>query len=410
MLPGARGVEKMTVNGYNGSHDRQEPNAMNKKTVVLIAGIVAVAFLAAFLLITPAGKYYTLKRMDIDYRILASCTVSFPEPYEMAARAEGDVIAIPVAEGQQVKQGALLIQVDDFRERQNLAIAVSNYENAKLKLVNAREEVYPRLKEQLNDAAAVQADAKSHADRIGALFAAGAVSKVEWEKAQTALDAARARFNQVKLQVDSYSRSGAAAELINQLNVLDAQVGLAKRAVADKRFIAPYDCTVVKLDVRRGETVAAGKKAVTVLETKPWVLEANVDQKELGFLETGLPCSVVFDAYPGERVKAGISLVCSVIDFAKGTCSLKLQVEENRPFIRHGMTGSVEIAGKKTEGVNANVLALPTAYILHGEGGDFVLVKKGGSSEKTALEFAAIGEKWVSVRNLPEGTRIVLPE
>ena len=383
---------------------------MKKKTVILIAGIVLIAVLAAWLLKKPAGGYYTLKRMDIDYTILAGCTVSFPEPYDIMAKAEGNVVSIPVAEGQQVKKGDLLIQVDDFKEKQNLTIALNNYESVKLKLVNAKEEVYPRLKEQLNDAGFALADAENDLGRFDTLLAAGAISKVEWEKTKAKRDVAQARYNQVRLQLESYSRSGAAAELINQLNILNAQVELARRAVDDRRFAAPYDCTVIRLDVKQGETVAAGKKVVTVLEKKPWVLETNVDQKDLGFLEAGLPCHVVFDAYPAEKVKASISLVCSVIDFAKGTCNLKLQVAEDRPFIKHGMTGSVEISGKRMTGVNVNVLALPVKYIRRENGGSFVLVQKGRAREKTALEFTPIGEKWVSVKNLSAGTRIALPE
>jgi hypothetical protein len=149
---------------------------------------------------------------------------------------------------------------------------------------------------------------------------------------------------------------------------------------------------------------------VTILEIKSWVLETNVDQKELGFLEAGLPCFVVFDAYPAEKVKATISLVCSTIDYAKGTCNLKLQIQENKAFIKHGMTGSVEISGKKIRNVNIHVLALPSKYILREEGGNFVLVKTAKNIEKTAVEFNPIGEKWVAVRNIPEGSRIVLPK
>ena len=383
---------------------------MKNKVMLLLLGFALIAFLLVFLLKKPSAEYYTLKRTDVDYKILASCTVSFPEPYEMAAKTEGDVIRIPVTEGQQVKKGALLIQVDDFKEKQNLTIAANNYENIKLKLINSKEETYPRLKEQLNDAGSVLAEAQNHADRMQALFDAGAVSKVELENAKTKLEAAQAKFNQTKLQLDSYSKSGAAAELINQLNILNAQVELARRAADEKQLIAPYDCTIIKLDVRNGETVAAGKKAITILEKKPWVLETNVDQKELSFLETGLSCLVVFDAYPAVKVKANISLVCSVIDYAKGTCNLKLQVAENKAFIKHGMTGNVEISAKKIKNVNLNVLALPTEYILREKGGNFVLVQTGGKTEKTAVEFTPIGEKWVSVRNIAEGTRIARPK
>ncbi|MBN2346522.1 MAG: HlyD family efflux transporter periplasmic adaptor subunit [Candidatus Aminicenantes bacterium] len=382
-----------------------------KKRIILIAlAIALLAILSAFLLRRPAGEDFVLKRIDVDYSILASCVVSFPKPYDMVAKAGGDVVAIPASEGLRVKKGTLLVQIDDFGERQNLAIALSNYEGVKLKMVNAREEVYPRLREQLNDASASLDEARSHAERIGSLYQAGAVSKVEWERAGTALDTAQARFNQVQLQIDSYKRSGASAELINQLNALSAQVELARRAVADKRVVAPYDATVVDLAVQRGEAVATGERVVTVLERKPWVLEANVDQKELNFLETRLPAVIVFDAFPSEKVKAVVSLVCSVIDLDKGTCGLRLQVEEERPFIKHGMTGSVAIRGKRRAGVNAGVLALPARYVLREDGGSYVLLRRGRGIEKTALEFTAIGEKWVSVRNLPEGARIALPE
>ncbi|MBN2399491.1 MAG: efflux RND transporter periplasmic adaptor subunit [Candidatus Aminicenantes bacterium] len=382
---------------------------MKNKLILLLAVIVLVSAFVVFLVKRPSSEYYTLQRTDVDYKILASCTVSFPEPYAMAAKSEGDVKIIAVAEGQQVTLGALLIQVDDFKERQNLTIAQNNYENTRLKLVNAKEETYPRLKEQLNDTGSVLADAKKQAERMQALYAGGAVSKVEFENAKTKLDTAQARFNQAKLQLDSYARSGAAAELINQLNILNAQVELAKRAVHEKQFVAPYDCTIIKINVKEGETVTVGKTAVIILEKKPWVLETNVDQKELGFLETDLPCLVVFDAYPSEKVRAVISLVCSTIDQAKGTCNLKLQIKENRAFIKHGMTGSVEISGKKVRGVNVQVLALPSQFIIRESDANYVLVDRDSKIEKIRVEFSPIGENWVSISNIPDGTRIVLP-
>lgn len=383
---------------------------MKKKTALIILGIVLLAVLALLLRKRPASQDFVLKRTDVDYSILAGCTVSFPEPYVLTAKAAGDVVGLPVIEGQAVNKGDLLVQVDDFRERQNLAIAESQYQGLKLKMANSRDEVYPRLREQLNDAGARLEEARSHAERLDSLYQAGAVAKVEWERARTALEAAQARFNGIKLQVDAYARSGEAAELASQLNALDAQVQLARRAVADKRLVAPYDCTVVRLDARPGETVAAGQQAVTVLERRPWVLEANVDQKDLGFLEAGLPAAVRFDAYPAETVRARVSLVCSVIDMDKGTCELKIQVAEERPFIKHGMTGSVEIAGRKIAGVNAGVLALPARYLIRDRGGAVVLLHGKQGLARTPVEFTPIGEKWVSVRNLPEGAQVALPE
>lgn len=383
---------------------------MKRTVAFVLAGVILVAVLIALISKNSHKEFYTLERRDIEYRILATCTVQFPEPYTLAAKTEGTVTAAPVAEGQTVRQGDLLVQLDDFKEKQNLAISLSNYESAKLKTINAREEDFPRLLEQLSNAEISLAEARNHAQRMSRLFQSGGVSKVDWETAQTRKDEAQARYNQVKLQVDAYSRSGRAAELIEQLNSLDAQVKLARRGVADRRILAPYSGIVVKLDAKPGEILVPGKSAVTVLEDKPWVLEAGVDQKELPFLEIGLPCTITFDAFPAETVKARISHVCAVIDLAKGTCRLKIEVTGKHSFIKHGMTGIVEIVGKKRKNVNAGVLALPTRYLIRSDEGVFVLVWKDKGNERTAVSVVPIGEKWVNVTNLREGTRIALPE
>lgn len=383
---------------------------MKKKIALILAGVVLLAVLIVLFTKNPQDDFYTLERRDIEYRILATCTVQFPEPYTLTAKAEGTVTAAPVAEGQKIRQGDLLVQLDDFKEKQNLAIALSNYENARLKTINAREEDYPRLLEQLTNVEISLAEARTHAQRLSRLFQAGGVSKVDWENAQTRKNEAQARYNQVKLQVDAYTRSGPAAELIEQLNSLDAQVKLARRAVADMRLVAPYNGLVVTLDAKPGETLGVRENAVTILEDNPWVLEAGVDQKELPFLEAGLPCTITFDAFPAEKVKARISLVCAVIDLAKGTCRLKIEVTENRAFIKHGMTGIVEIIGKKKKNVNEDVLALPTRFLIRSPRGNFVMVMNEKDVERQMVTIVPIGEKWVNVTNLPEGTRIALPE
>ena len=384
---------------------------MKRKHLLVVATIalILVLVLAFLLLRGPRGEDFVLKRTDVDYSILASCTVSDPEPYVVTAKAAGDVVAVPVAEGQRARAGRLLVQLDDFRECRDLAIARSDAESARLKVVNSREEGLPQLREQLRDAEAELAQARRNAERLDALFRAGAIARVDWERARTAQESSLARFNQVKYQVDSYGRSGAAAELANRRRALDARVALARRAVADRRIVAPYDCLVVRLDVKPGEAVVAGSPVATVLERTPWMLEVNVDQKELPFLENDLPCTVRFDAFPAQPVAARVDLVRAVVDLDKGTCGLKLRVTGEYPFIRHGMSGSVEITARKVAGLNAGVLALPARYLVRGPGEPQVLLRGGRGLVRTPVTIVPIGEKWVGVRNLPEGARIALP-
>ena len=62
------------------------------------------------------------------------------------------------------------------------------------------------------------------------------------------------------------------------------------------------------------------------------------------------------------------------------------------------------------ENININVLALPSKYIVREKTGNFVLVQVNKKTEKVPVEFNTIGEKWVSVKNIPEGSRIMLPK
>ena len=64
-------------------------------------------------------------------------------------------------------------------------------------------------------------------------------------------------------------------------------------------------------------------------------------------------------------------------------------------------------SGKKIEKLNVNALVLLSKYIIKEKNGDFVLTKTEKGSEKIKIEYVPIGEKWVSVTNLPVGTKVL---
>ena len=70
--------------------------------------------------------YYSLKPLDLNYTVLASGRVSFPQPYEIAAATSGKITAINCREGELVREGQLLVEMDDYQDRQNVLSAMSN--------------------------------------------------------------------------------------------------------------------------------------------------------------------------------------------------------------------------------------------------------------------------------------------
>ena len=362
--------------------------------------------LSACILASGCGKKaeeYTVKKMDLDYNILANCTVAFPDPYDITAASAGEVKTLGTEEGGMVKKGALLIGLDDFNEQQALSISRANLNDSEIRLKNAKEEDLPALQEQLNSDKIALDDAKKNFDRSTELAKSETITKAELEQAENKYKTADSKYKQTKLRVDSFAKTGQEASLNNQLALLKAKVEIDNKNLEDRHITAPYDCLVTKINARAGEKVKAGAILMTVIEKKDWVLETDVDQKELPYLKLGLKADILFDAYPSERVKAEINFVCASIDTAKGTCNLKLVIKDRKPFIKHGMTGSAEIHA----GSFKQVLAVPSRFV-GVEGRDlFCFIKEKESMKKTSISAKQVGEKYYIAENIPEGTVLV---
>ncbi len=368
--------------------------------------IFLTAILGACILVSACSKKveeYTVKKMDLDYNILANCTVAYPDPYDITAASAGEVKSIGAEEGGIVKKGEALIGLDDFNEQQALSISKANLTDTEIRLKNAKEEDLPAMQEQLKSDKVALDDAQRNFDRSTELAKTETITRAELEQAENKFKTADSKYKQTKLRVDSYAKTGQEASLNNQLALLKAKVEIDRKNLEDRHITAPYDCLVVKINTKGGEKVKSGAVLMTVIEKKDWVLETDVDQKELPYLKLGLKADILFDAYPSEKVKAEINFVCASIDMSKGTCSLKLVIKDRKAFIKHGMTGNAEIRAASFR----EVLAVPSRFIGR-EGRDlFCFIKEKEGVKKSSVFAKQVGEKFYIADNIPEGTVLV---
>ncbi|MCK7482327.1 MAG: efflux RND transporter periplasmic adaptor subunit [Candidatus Moduliflexus flocculans] len=175
------------------------------------------------------------------------------------------------------------------------------------------------------------------------------MSKAELEKAEKEYQRALSQYNQQKLELESFSRSGRLADLEYQVSIGRAQVDLARRSLENTRIVAPFDGTVLKVDIQPGQKATLATRAITVVESANWELGLYVDQREMPFLKEGLPALVTMDAYPDARIEGAVSYVCSEIDKEKNTCELRIMLKDAPPFIKSGMAGRAEIMAARFE-------------------------------------------------------------
>jgi HlyD family secretion protein len=375
-----------------------------KRLVPLVAAALAlVAFLVYGALKRTAVDFFVLQPIDLDYTVLANCTVDYPKPLDLSFLREGIVRSVAVRDGERVAKGTVLARIDDFDAERNLAISADNLKSAELKLRNAREEVLPNLKEKLNEYELNLKQAALNRDRYTELLAAGGISRADLEKAEKEYQRALSQYNQQKLELESFSQTGSLADLEYRVSIGRAQLDLARRTLEDTRILAPFDGIVLKVDIQPGQKATPAVRAVTVVESAPWELGLNVDQRELPFLKEGLTALVTMDAYPEDRIKGEVSYVCSEVDKEKNTCELRIRLKDDRPFIKSGMAGRAEIMAARFE----KALALPARFAKKIPGGGAVWRWDGRRAELVKTTVKPVGERWVLVEGLEAGVVVL---
>ncbi len=382
------------------------PISAKKKRRVLTAAVAAAAVIVLFIvnsLKKTEADAYVLKPIDLNYTILANCTVDFPLPLDMTFLREGVVRSVEVKDGDPVVKGRKIIQLDDFEARRNAAISADTLRAAELRLKNAREEILPNLQEKLKEYEVNLEQARLMLKRYTELEAAGGISKAELEKAEKEYQRALSQYNQQKLELENFSKSGRLADLESQVSIARAQLELAEKALADMSLSSPFDGTILKVHVQPGQKATPASKAVTIKESAPWQLVLNVDQKELPFLRSGLRALISLDAYPEESIEGEVSYVCAEVDKERNTCELRVEVKEEKPFIKSGMAGKAEILAETYR----NVLAAPARFIKKDLAGNYVWIWTGSKAELRKAVFRPVGERWVILEGLEEGTMLL---
>lgn len=371
--------------------------------LISAAVLLLVAFVVYGSFTKSAADFYVLKPIDLDYTILANCTVDYPRPLDLTFQREGIVRSVKVKDGDRVTKDLVLAQVDDFDAERNLAIISDNLRSAELKLENARKEVLPNLREKLNEYELNLKQAVLNRDRYAELLAAGGISKAELEKAEKEYQRALSQYNQQKLELESFSQSGRLADLEYQVSIGRAQVDLARRSLQNTRLLSPFNGTVLKIDIQPGQEVTLATRAITVVESANWELGLNVDQRELPFLKEGLPALVTMDSYPASRIKGEVSYVCSEVDKEKNTCELRIMLKDAPPFIKSGMAGRAEIMAARFE----KALALPARFVKKVAGNGSAWLWNGRKADLVPISTKPVGERWVLVEGLREGSIVL---
>jgi HlyD family secretion protein len=277
-----------------------------KKIAIGIGGLVLVASVVWFTVQQSSKNVVTVQsgkvqRQDLATVVSASGEIK-PKTYvNIGANAYGKITHLYVKEGDQVKRGQLLAQLENVQSSADVNANEASLQAAQTDAIAADA----NLKTSQADLQRAQADYarnKLDWDRAQSLFKDGLISKSDfdsrqnaWATADAGLVQAQARVAQAKAQNDSSDK---------HVNQARANLTRVTDVLQKTTYSAPYDGVVTNLPVREGESVvigiqnAMGSTLMTIADMSVITAEVKVDETDIVNVHLGQPAEVTIDAIP----------------------------------------------------------------------------------------------------------------
>ena len=259
----------------------------------------------------------TVERGSIRSVISTNGKIEPAQNFEAHAPTNTTVRRLLVKEGDRVKKGQLLLQLDDAEARSQAARAQAQVKGAQANVHavekgGSQEEVLT-LQAQIVKAGADRDTAQRNVDAFKRLQQEGAASAGEVKDAENALRRAQADYDLlVQKQKDRYS-APEVEHVTAQKSEAQAAYDAAEDILQKSNIVAPFDGIVYVLPVKRGGYVQAGDLLLQVADLSNVLVRAYVDEPDIGRLVPGQKTEVTWDAVPGRIWTGSVTTLPSVV-------------------------------------------------------------------------------------------------
>ena len=395
---------------------------MKRRTLVLLAIAAIVAVAGADLFSRRGPKRATVdvgtasRQAQFRSTVTASGEIVASQYADIGSSVMGKIVALPVAEGDRVKAGQVLAQVDRVQAQLDLAGSAEQTRTLESDERASAEQV--RSAEA--DVAAAEArarDADQLLKRRRELSAEQLLPASELDTAKATADAAAAQLSAAKSAVERSRRNlESAASRIRQAR---AQQARAVDVLQKTSIVSPIDGVVTRLRVRNGEMVVVGVQnqpgttLMTISDLGAIDTEVKVAEADVLNVALGQKAEVTLEALPGKKftgkvVEIGASALPVTGTAAAREFRVVVRLDAPDPGLRPGLTGDAEIVTSE----RSNVLTVPLqAVVLRTVDGQqrtgVFTVADDGVARFVPVTSGVIGGLNIEVTGIQDGTRVI---
>ncbi len=311
------------------------------------------------------------------------------------AEVGGIIKALNVSEGRHIREGDLLVELDDRAYRLRLekqeALRLKYLSDVLLEKRFAGPEIKPD-----KDILDRLAKAKTAVEEAEARFAKGLVSLSDLEDAQKDYEL---------LLIESGGKREEVMASSKNLTQSEIDVKIARMELEKTRILAPFSGIVTDIKVSPNENVSAGRELFTLVDISRIKVKAKVLESEIGKMKVGREVDVRFAAYPGKVFKGIVDAISPVVNAEDKTCAVHIAVGNPAEEIKPGMHAEVEIAAE----VHADSLIVPQDAVLTRGGRKLVFVVEDGLAKWRYVEIGVENERFAEILNgVTEGEMVIV--
>lgn len=301
---------------------------------IVLAGLATAALLRKK---EPVISVQTEKveRRDLIETVVANGRIQPVQQVKISAEVSGEIIELPVKEGQQVEKGDLLVEI-----KPDIYVA----------RVNSAEASYLSALASLSNSNASLRRAQLEFQRNKELFDGGLLSELDFLAIQTSHDIAKAQ-NEVSQ---------------HQVSVAKASLDQAKEELAMTTIAAPLAGTISQLNSELGEKVLGtamntGTEIMTIADLDQMEARVDIGEIDIILVEVGQGAKLEVDAFRDQEFRGTVTEIANSSRFSPGGQSqeaikfeVKIRIDDKEQF-RPGMSVTAEIETRS----RTNVLTAP---------------------------------------------------
>jgi HlyD family secretion protein len=384
---------------------------MKRRTKIIIA-VIAILLIGGITTASIRSRskegtevtFGKVERQDLTSKVSANGQIDAQRKVDLSANVMGQIVNLAVREGDVVKKGDFLLQID----RKQLTASAEGAEASVRALFSDRD----AARASLSEAQTTYQRAKNNFDQK-------IIPAAELDRARTSLDAARANVSAIEQRIQQAR----------------ANVSAARDTLSKTTMTAPMAGVITALPVEEGEVAVIGTmnnpgtKLLTIADMSVVEAVMEVDETDVPNVKVGQRATVTIDAYPNKTYDGVVTEVGSSPMTRTGAATggdavnfeVKIQLTNPPAGVRPGFSASADII----TGTRSKALAIPlqalvvrekpvdeknkkTAKPVKAQEEEGVYVHKDGKVSFVTVATGLTGDSTIEItKGLTEGQEIV---